>query len=160
MKRPRNRRRLRVRPTASLGTRQNQPPATARRLPSRSPTLRLLHLLTALVDDGGAGGEGGPGPGPRRAIHGRQAAPRRLRPGPQGRAPDLLPARSSRPQLPPLPQGAHTSSFPACAKIVSLHHGIDAPHWVNNTVRPCLDVVGFTSIHMCWGWGGLEWNLN
>ena len=25
-------------------------------------------------------------------------------------------------------------------------------------LRPCLDVVVFTSIHMCWG--GLEWNLN
>jgi hypothetical protein len=26
-----------------------------------------------------------------------------------------------------------------------------------NILRPCLDVIGFTSIHMCWS--VLEWNL-
>ena len=29
--------------------------------------------------------------------------------------------------------------------------------WIYSPLRPCLDVVGFTSIHMCWS--GLGWNL-
>jgi len=29
--------------------------------------------------------------------------------------------------------------------------------WACIQLRPCLDVVGFTSIHMCWS--GLRWNL-
>jgi hypothetical protein len=28
---------------------------------------------------------------------------------------------------------------------------------VNEQARPCLDVIVFNAIHMCWG--GLEWNL-
>ncbi|CAD6223150.1 unnamed protein product [Miscanthus lutarioriparius] len=96
-KRPRNRRRLRVRP--HLLARHAPKPATGRRLRSCSPTLRLLHLLTALVDDGGAGGGGRSRSGPSTGDPRSSSCPRRLRPGPEGRAPDLIPAGASRPNF-------------------------------------------------------------
>jgi len=53
-------------------------------------------------------------------------------------------------------QGAHTGAVlvigNACTEKFS-HKAMDC-----GIIRPCLDVVVFTSIHMCLG--GLEWNLN
>jgi len=48
--------------------------------------------------------------------------------------------------------------FP-CICIANFHHMkrfLICFNWII-FLRPCLDVVGFTSIHMCWS--GLEWNL-
>ena len=44
----------------------------------------------------------------------------------------------------------------ACSGVIVLPAlGAQKPNSI--TLRPCLDVVGFTSIHMCWS--GLGWNL-
>jgi hypothetical protein len=48
--------------------------------------------------------------------------------------------------------GAAVSNF--CIKKQHGYASMYLCRWMRNHVRPCLDVVGFTSIHMCWvNWG-------
>lgn len=80
--------------------------------PTAAAAVRALPERSGAPD--GGGGEGAPCPGPRRAVHRRRARRLRLRAGPQGRAPELLPSRAGLPQLPPLPQGTPARFSFAC----------------------------------------------
>jgi hypothetical protein len=127
---PRNRRRLRVRPTSSLGTRQNQPPAAgsgAAALRSGSSTSSPRLLMTAEQEgrevqvralDGRSTVVKLPLGGSVRDL---KAALRTSFPPAQVAPSFHLFLKVPRNSL-PLP----TSSFPACANTVSLRHGIDA----------------------------------